>query len=380
MNCFYKTIKQQVLWICCFFFLGMALQAQPEKLSPDAEVSVLTCGSGDQLYSIFGHTAIRFKDPSQHIDVVFNYGTFDFNTPNFYAKFVKGDLMYHLSANTYADFVYNYEADNRSIDEQFLNLSLEQKQKIWDQILIQLNSDKRFYQYKFIENNCTTKVVDLLNNVLPAALNTKFEGNTETYRYILNTYLQDRYFEKLGINLIFGVKTDLPNTLVFLPDKLFASINHSANGEVPLVKNNVKVFTAEPDTAFHFFNSYWFFLLLCIGFAGLAYYRGFRLFWMILLGFLGVLFILIGLYSLHRELFFNNVVLLCNPVFFVYLLICSKLYKKITWFVLAGSLLVYCVWIDLEKLYMFSPLLFVTFVVLFWEYKFYKKITLTKHV
>ncbi len=380
MNYLYKTIKQQILWICCFFFLGMVLRAQPEKLSSGAQVSILTCGVGDQLYSIFGHTAIRFKDTSQHVDVVFNYGTFDFNTPNFYVKFIKGNLMYHLSANTYADFVYNYEADNRSIDEQFLNLSLEQKQKIWDQILLQLNSDERFYQYKFIDNNCTTKVADLLNGVLPGTLTTKFEGNTDTYRHILNTYLENHYFEKLGINLVFGVKADLPNTLVFLPDKLFASINHSANGDVPLLKNNRRVFTAQPVVTFHFFNSYWFFLLISLGLAVLAYYRIFRFFWMILLGFLGVFFILIGFYSLHRELFFNNVILLCNPIYFIYLLIYSKLYKKITAFLLAGSLLVYCIWIDFEKLSMFSPLLFVTFVVLFWEYKFYKRITLIKHV
>src|SRR4051812_2221318 len=81
-------------------------------LSDMATVSLLTCGPGNELYSVFGHTAIRVHDPLRGMDVVYNYGTFDFDTPNFYLKFVKGDLKYFVSASSYDDFVYTYQYYN----------------------------------------------------------------------------------------------------------------------------------------------------------------------------------------------------------------------------------------------------------------------------
>ena len=374
MNYVFSHIKQQIVVICCFLFLSSNLWAQPQVLSPETKVSVLTCGVGDELYSIFGHTAIRFQDREQNMDVVFNYGTFDFRTPNFYAKFVKGDLMYHLSADTYSNFVYSYEEDNRSIQEQFLNLSLPQKQKIWDHILLQLNSDKRFYQYKFIDNNCTTKVADLLNEVLPAPLNGQFEGNNATYRQILNTYLDNHYFEKLGINLIFGDKVDHVNEqLVFLPNKLWTSINRSTNGDESLLLANKEVFKAATTSKFYFFNSYAFFLIVCLFFSAFLSYKSVRSIWMIVLGLLGVFFIAVAFYSLHKEVQWNNVVLLCNPLYLVYIFVQNRNWKIRFLYLFALLLTIFCFWIGLEKLFIFSPLIMITFVALLGEFKNIKK-------
>lgn len=164
-------------------------------LSDQAKISILTCGTGGQLYSLFGHTAIRVYDPAEGIDRVYNYGMFDFRTPNFYAKFVKGDLLYFVVYEGYEDFVVNYAYDNRSVVEQELNLSQEQKQGIWRNLNQSLKEENRYYIYKFIDQNCTTKVVDVVNSVLPTPVNVHITGNTETYRTILNTYLKDRFFE-----------------------------------------------------------------------------------------------------------------------------------------------------------------------------------------
>ncbi len=111
------------------FFLFLLLQlsafSQYKPLSEKATVSVFTCGRGNQLYSTFGHTAIRIKDTENDLDVVYNYGTFDFKTENFYLKFVKGDLQYFINATSYEDFVYEYQMENREVVEQTLNLSIE---------------------------------------------------------------------------------------------------------------------------------------------------------------------------------------------------------------------------------------------------------------
>ena len=110
--------------------------AQPKvTLTEDSEVSLVTCGPGEELYEAFGHTAIRIHDPNLKFDVVFNYGTFDFNQPNFYYNFVTGRSMYMLATNRYSNFVRAYQHYNRSVREQFLDLTLYQRQKLVDKLM-----------------------------------------------------------------------------------------------------------------------------------------------------------------------------------------------------------------------------------------------------
>src|SRR5690606_2373657 len=146
MNNFKLNIKQQILlWICCFSFLvGFT---QPASLSNQAEISVLTCGIGDEMYTLFGHTALRVNDPAQNLDVVYNWGMFDFRTSNFYSKFVKGDLLYYLDVDRFSDFLYSYTLNNREVVEQVLDLSEREKEEIWTEINRQLKDDDRYYTY-----------------------------------------------------------------------------------------------------------------------------------------------------------------------------------------------------------------------------------------
>ncbi len=62
-------------------------------LSKSARASIITCDTGNETYSLFGHTAIRITDVENNLDVVYNYGAFDFATPNFVAKFTKGPFL-----------------------------------------------------------------------------------------------------------------------------------------------------------------------------------------------------------------------------------------------------------------------------------------------
>ena len=123
-------MKQFVVLLFVLFAVVQPIFAQGIRLSDQAKVSVITCGSGDQLYSIFGHTGLRISDPVHQLDVVFNYGTFDFATPNFYGKFVKGDLDYYVSTSSFPQFLYEYQSDNRDVFEQELNLTTAQKQQL----------------------------------------------------------------------------------------------------------------------------------------------------------------------------------------------------------------------------------------------------------
>jgi hypothetical protein len=104
------------------------IQASNIQLSENAEITMLTASPGDELYSVFGHSAIRVYDPENGIDAVFNYGTFDFNTPNFYLKFIRGKLLYKLSVSRMEQFVPEYYLEGRAIYEQVLNLTEDEKQ------------------------------------------------------------------------------------------------------------------------------------------------------------------------------------------------------------------------------------------------------------
>ena len=141
-----------------FIFFSISSYCQSNTLSETSKVSIITCGTGNESYSLYGHTGIRIKDSLRGIDIVYNYGAFDFETPHFILRFVKGDLQYFVTTNSFQDFEYSYRYENRSIYEQELNLSLAQKQQLFQNLNSSLFSDERFYTYKFIDRNFLTPV------------------------------------------------------------------------------------------------------------------------------------------------------------------------------------------------------------------------------
>ena len=316
--------------------------SQSNLLSENAAVSVFTCGRGGELYSTFGHTAIRIKDNFNNLDVVYNYGAFDFRTENFYLKFVKGDLQYFINASTFDDFIYEYQLDNRQVVEQTLDLSSEQKQKIYQLLSSSLTSEERNYTYKFIDRNCTTKVVDKINTVLGKTVIEKVDDKTISYRQVLYPYFDSFFWYKFGINIIFGAKTDHKAEKLFLPIELLNSLDKAIVGGKPLVsKKEIIVKGGELKTDFSFFNSIYPLVLLLI-LVVLSRKKIIYLSYFFILGLLGLFFCLVGFYSFHEEILWNYNVLLFNPLFLVLPFIKGKWLKnsiKIS----MGMLLIYCI-------------------------------------
>ena len=193
-------MKKIFVLLCLWFSLYS--NSQEAKLSSQTVVSIFTCGGGEELYSTFGHTAIRIKDVPNRLDVVYNYGTFDFRTDNFYLKFVKGDLQYFVTATTYEDFIFEYQYTNREVIEQTIDLQQDNKQRLFDLLNTSLQSNDRFYTYKFIDRNCTTMVVDKINLILGEKTIQKTDDKTLTYREVLYPYFENHFWYKLGINII----------------------------------------------------------------------------------------------------------------------------------------------------------------------------------
>ena len=311
-------IKQTLL----FSFLIVILftnkvSGQFFPLSENAEVSIITCGTGSEIYSLFGHTAIRIKDTENQIDEVYNYGTFDFSTPNFYLKFVKGDLQYLETSCTFEEFFQEYLYEKRSVEEQVLNISTNQKQALFDYLNASLQSEERFYTYKFIDKNCTTMVINVINKIIGKEVIVKNTKEDKTYRTILFPYFDGHFFEQLGTSIIFGTKVDSKGEQLFLPSELQESIKTLSYNNKPLCKENRKIVDINPEEVpFSWWNNYYAFSLLFVLIL-IANKNSIYKTYFIVLGMLGLFFIFVGFYSLHKELANNYNILLFNPILFL---------------------------------------------------------------
>ena len=312
--------------------------SQNLPLSEHAKVSILTCGTGPESYAMYGHTAIRIQDKVIGLDVVYNYGAFDFSTPNFIGRFVKGDLQYFITNESYIDFYYNYQAENRAIIEQELALTPIQVKQLFEQLNASVYSEERFYTYKFIDRNCTTMVVDKINNTLGHEY-IQSATSDQSYRELLYPYMSDFYM-KLGIQIIFGTKVDEPASRLFLPYEFESALSKTKINGKPIEKSNTTVLNARPTSVpFNWLNSIYSLIgvLLLLALFGKKWIP---IIYFTIAGLLGLFFSLVGFYSLHEELLWNYNILLFNPLFLIYAWYYWKENKSKT--ILMGKIILGC--------------------------------------
>jgi len=240
------------LFIITFLLSSLFSFGQTRTLSSDAEISILTCSPGPELHEIFGHSAIRVHDDKNHIDWVFNYGIFDFNTPNFYVKFVRGNLDYMLGATNYKSFVSAYRYYERSVYEQTLNLDSISKQKIFSALIVNYKPENKYYRYEFQLDNCATRIRDLVDNNVSSAITYGFPDQNKTFRDILKEYLVPIRWTDWGINTLLGRRLDhMASTkdYMYIPDYVMHLFDSASINNEPLVKSKKTVYQA-PQTIF----------------------------------------------------------------------------------------------------------------------------------
>lgn len=190
-------------------------------------ISLLTCGPGtDQIYEVFGHTAIRVTDSNSNTDMVYNYGTFNGYTENFEMKFMRGKLLYYVSKYPYSVFLKEYTNYNRTVEEQVLLISDEDEIEIRDFLANNALEANKYYKYDFYFDNCATRIRGVFYNALGDGFkygNTLPQGQKLTFRDITNEYFYREHWVRLGVNILLGTKTDKVMTndeIMFLPDFL----------------------------------------------------------------------------------------------------------------------------------------------------------------
>lgn len=235
--------------------IGLYSTAQPLRLSENAEISVITCGPGNrEVYSAFGHSAIRVADPDSGIDYAFNYGVFDFDKPNFYLNFARGRNYYMLAVYDYENFEWPYVRDKRFVHEQVLELTQSQKEKIFSYLLWNARPENRTYRYDYYHDNCATKIRDVLIQQLGDDLqvDSTFFNPAHSFREKTDEYLDQLPWGDLGIDICLGLPIDRKmnrNEYMFLPDYIESFVDHmkikSDSGRVSLVKKKNSI---NPDT------------------------------------------------------------------------------------------------------------------------------------
>ena len=167
--------------VCAFLLATLPSFAQPlqpeDALTPEAAepdpitVSLLTCSPSDkEVYTLFGHTAIRLQDRRTGDDWAFNYGVFNFNKPFFALRFLFGITDYELGVIPYELFVREYQRMGRGIVEQRIQMTTEEKWAIREALARNYNTD-RIYRYNFLTNNCTTKARDMIDRCIGGSIN-----------------------------------------------------------------------------------------------------------------------------------------------------------------------------------------------------------------
>lgn len=236
-----------------FLFLLFCLPAAAQPDTSHLRISLLTCSPGVELYSTFGHTAIRVTDSARGIDMVYNYGTFDDSDPNFYAKFTKGIMRYALSNYSFQDFLREYEYEQRGVIEQNLQLTGGEKQRLYTALQKNALEENRYYNYYFHTDNCTTRARDMIEQ--QAGANVVFKNilpeKPPTYRNLIHTYLNasKQYWSKFGIDMCLGSNFDKRVTndqAMFLPDYLMNGLDKATADGHALVANKRAVISFPP--------------------------------------------------------------------------------------------------------------------------------------
>ncbi len=266
-------MKKQLLFILLFILLftciaGLTSASQPYhhgQLSPQAKVSMLTASAGPDLYAVFGHSALWVYDPANGIDEVYNWGTFDFDTPNFYPLFIRGRLLYMLTVTPLNSFLYSYMIDGRSVHEQVLNLTPAEKQDIYEFLKINRQPENIHYFYDFFYDNCATRVRDLVDNHLDIDWGPDPHPHEErSFRQMLKPRVQHIPWISFGIDMLLGLPSDkiaTPWHYMFLPDEMAIAFQQARHNDgrmlvsgynelLPLAYEKARPFPVTPTMVF----------------------------------------------------------------------------------------------------------------------------------
>jgi len=247
----------------------LSSKAQQISFGDSAVISLITCSPGEEVYSKFGHTAIRINDAKNGNDLVFNYGIFSFETENFYYKFIKGQTDYQLGIYDTRYFLPEYAQRNSMVWEQVLNLTLSEKKNLINSLLKNYEPQNRTYRYNFVFDNCSTRPRDKIIAALNGYIKFHPHNESKTYREWIGTYVGNDTWLKFGIDIVFGLDADQTadtSESMFLPENLLNEFQtaqvYSSTGQIKNLVTQKNILVKKNDTTVA--NESWFFKPIAI--------------------------------------------------------------------------------------------------------------------
>jgi hypothetical protein len=238
-------MKKKICFLILICLCSVIKNTAQVNLSVYSEISVVTAGPGKELYEKFGHTALRIKDPVLNLDLIYNYGVFDFNAPNFYSNFAKGKMYYLLARYDFKYFFDSYKKDKRWLKQQVLDLNQAEKQQFFNYLENNARPENATYLYAPFFDNCATKIRDISKAILKDAVlltSDKIENN-KTLRTLMNQEIDWNTWGNFGINLIAGTILDAKRNQLeytYLPDYIFKTFNNGKIKRALQISNLVK--------------------------------------------------------------------------------------------------------------------------------------------
>lgn len=330
-----KFMSRLKYFIFCLF-MGVAFSVQSQS-TDSIRFSLLTCAPGTEIYSLFGHTAIRYENYTRRIDVVFNYGMFSFNTPNFIFRFVAGETDYQLGITPYYYFEAEYAMRGSSVYQQVLNLTQSEKERLLTILENNYLPENRIYRYNYFYDNCTTRARDKIEECIEGKVVYPDSLSSKSYRSIVHEFTAGSPWDEFGIDLCLGAEADKEinkRQQMFSPFymKYYASnayIVDAGGTRRPLILDETKIVDVEPEEVqLGFILSPLMcgalFLALCVVMAW-GQWKTQRIWWgwdIVLYGLQGLAGCIIAFlffFSVHPTVGSNWLLILFNPVPLLYL-------------------------------------------------------------
>ncbi|MEO9513829.1 MAG: DUF4105 domain-containing protein [Flavobacteriaceae bacterium] len=383
-------MRHWIFFLAVLVFVGKNTFAQVPQLTDASQVSMLTCGPGGELVESFGHTAFRVQDTVLGVDVVYNYGTYDFNRPNFYLNFVKGKMVYSLSRKSFDRFLFTYELEKRWVKEQILDLTLAEKNQLLAFFENNYLPENRDYLYDPLLNNCSSITGAILKQQFGDALvfNGSYLEKQYTFRELVRQNLNLNSWSSFGIDLAFGSPVDRKATVLehmFLPDYAMQQLRNTSKDGKPLLLRERTVLDYNQHLRTGFFPLsplFWFILLFLFTctITYLDYKHGVRSRWLdfslfLVTGLIGTFLLLLWVATDHTSTPKNFNILWALPVNLIVAFAFQKQLPvwltKYLWTALTLIGILILVW--LFKIQSFSPILILILLTLAIRYGYLLK-------
>ena len=214
------------------FFVCFCFNTSAKAVAYDSiQVYLLTCEPHDEIYSLYGHTAIRVVNPSNNMDIVVNYGAFDTTSKNFVLRFIFGLTDYMMMVYDYSDFLAEYRYFGSAVHQQHINMSAEEKRVFTAALAESARPENITYRYNYFYNNCTTKARDIILNSISGEKSVELPSPPEqSFRDLIHAKTVNHPWAAWGNDFLLGVLADMNTTIYeaeFIPDCLMRDFDHT---------------------------------------------------------------------------------------------------------------------------------------------------------